>query len=148
MINPFEDHLERNAANYQALSPLSFLPRTAAVHPDRIALVHGDLEITWAEAYRRCRQLADHRWKSRLPAVTMTHDPGLHHHRLPCRDPCRRQGVRVPLCAISAGGFFAILLAPPFLGMQRKGMPGAVALTVMFLGLEDARQTIEAAPRL
>jgi predicted PurR-regulated permease PerM len=31
--------------------------------------------------------------------------------------------------------FLAILLAPPFLGMKRKGMPGAVALTVMILGL-------------
>ncbi len=57
-MNPFETELGQNAANYQALSPLSFLPRTAAVHPDRIALLHGDLTVTWAEAYRRCRQLA------------------------------------------------------------------------------------------
>ena len=31
--------------------------------------------------------------------------------------------------------FLAILLAPPFLNMKRKGMPGAVALIVMVLGL-------------
>jgi predicted PurR-regulated permease PerM len=31
--------------------------------------------------------------------------------------------------------FLAILLAPPFLGMKRKGMPGAVAIIVMILGL-------------
>jgi hypothetical protein len=31
--------------------------------------------------------------------------------------------------------FLAILLAPPFLSMKRKGMPGAVAIIVMILGL-------------
>ena len=57
-MNPFESNLDKNGANYQALTPLSFLPRTAAVHPDRVALLHGDQRITWAEAYSRCRQLA------------------------------------------------------------------------------------------
>lgn len=33
--NPFEDDLPRNAANYAALSPLGFLERAAAVHPQR-----------------------------------------------------------------------------------------------------------------
>jgi fatty-acyl-CoA synthase len=50
--------LPRNAANYAALSPLSFLARTAAVHPTRIAAIHGERRITWAEAGERCRRLA------------------------------------------------------------------------------------------
>jgi fatty-acyl-CoA synthase len=50
--------LERNPANYVPLSPLSFLRRTAAVHPDRLAVVHGEHRATWSETYARCRRLA------------------------------------------------------------------------------------------
>ncbi len=57
-INPFERDLTPNPANYTPLSPLSFLPRTAEVYPDRLALIHGAQRVTWAEAYRRCRRLA------------------------------------------------------------------------------------------
>ena len=54
----FERDLAKTAANFEALSPLSFLPRAAAVHPDRPAVVHGSQRFSWAEAYRRCRRLA------------------------------------------------------------------------------------------
>jgi len=56
--NPYKIDLDRNPANYVPLSPLSFLARAAEVYPDRIAVVHGDWEQTWAQTYRRCRQLA------------------------------------------------------------------------------------------
>ena len=57
-VNPYEDHLDRNSANFVPLSPLSFLPRTAAIYPDRTAVIHGDRRYTWAQSYARCRQLA------------------------------------------------------------------------------------------
>ena len=57
-MTDFETDLAKTAANHVALSPLSFLPRAAAVHPDKVALIHGDQRTTWAEAYRRCRRLA------------------------------------------------------------------------------------------
>ena len=57
-MTAFECDLAKTAANYEALSPLSFLPRAAAVHPARTALVHGPQRFTWAEAYGRCRRLA------------------------------------------------------------------------------------------
>ena len=50
--------LERNAANYVPLTPLSFLARTAAVYPHRPAVVHGAVRRTWAETYARCRRFA------------------------------------------------------------------------------------------
>ncbi|HVY04790.1 MAG TPA: acyl-CoA synthetase [Burkholderiales bacterium] len=56
--NPFESGLDRNPANYAALSPLSFLARAAEVFPARRAVVHGDYRATWAETYARCRRLA------------------------------------------------------------------------------------------
>ena len=52
-------HLARNAANFTALTPLSFLARAAAVYPDKLAIVHGDVRYTYREFYARCRQFAD-----------------------------------------------------------------------------------------
>ena len=58
MTSIFDQHLPRNEANFAALSPLSFIERTAEVYPDRLAIVHGELRQTWAQTYARCRQLA------------------------------------------------------------------------------------------
>ena len=55
--NPFES-LPQNAANYAALSPISFLAWSGEVYPERTALIHGELRQSWGETYRRCRQLA------------------------------------------------------------------------------------------
>ena len=54
----YDTDLDRNAANYVPLSSLSFLPRTASVYPDRIAVIHGDVRRDWRETHDRCRQLA------------------------------------------------------------------------------------------
>ena len=58
MINPFETGLDRNPANFQALTPLTFIERAAAVYPSRPAVVHGEIRRTWGETYERCRRLA------------------------------------------------------------------------------------------
>ena len=44
MPHIFDHDLPRTEANYAALSPLSFIERAAEVYPDRLAVVHGDLE--------------------------------------------------------------------------------------------------------
>jgi fatty-acyl-CoA synthase len=54
----YEQDLQRNAANYVPLSPLSFLDRSAIIYPHKIAIVHGDLRITYAQMRSRCRRLA------------------------------------------------------------------------------------------
>ncbi len=56
--NPFETGLDRNAANYQPLSPLSHLARAAAVYPDHTAIIHGALAMDYKTFYARSRQLA------------------------------------------------------------------------------------------
>ena len=58
MINPFETGLDRNPANFQALTPLTFIERAAAVYPNRPAVVHGEIRRSWGETYERCRRLA------------------------------------------------------------------------------------------
>lgn len=54
----FGKELGRRAANHVPLTPLSFLHRSAAVYPDKKAVIHGSHSWTYAGFYRRCRQLA------------------------------------------------------------------------------------------
>ncbi len=53
-----ETGLEKNAANYVALSPLSHLQRAAVVFNDYPAVVYGTHRKTYAEYYDRCSALA------------------------------------------------------------------------------------------
>lgn len=55
--NPYNTDLDRNPANHQPLTPLTFLERAATVFPDHIAIVHGPLRRSYAEFYGRSRQL-------------------------------------------------------------------------------------------
>jgi fatty-acyl-CoA synthase len=56
--NIYEIGLDQNPANYQPLTPVSFIERTASVYPQRAAVVYNDIRRTWAETYERCRQFA------------------------------------------------------------------------------------------
>ena len=58
MSNPYNTDLDRNPANYQPLTPLTFLERAASVFPDHTAIIHGTIRRSYAEFYRRSRQLA------------------------------------------------------------------------------------------
>lgn len=57
-LNPYSVGLDKNPANYVALSPLSFLARTAEVYPAQAAVVHGEWRASWSEVYTRCQRLA------------------------------------------------------------------------------------------
>ena len=54
----FSQNLEKNGANYVPLSPLSFLFRSAAVFPEKTAVVHGAKRYSYAEFKDRCCALA------------------------------------------------------------------------------------------
>lgn len=54
----FNQVLEKNAANYVSLSPLSFIKRAAKVYPDGAAVIYEDKTYTWRQTYGRCRKLA------------------------------------------------------------------------------------------
>ena len=58
MASIFDQDLPRNEANFAAMTPLTFLERTAEVYPRALAVVHGELRRSWGDVYRRCRQLA------------------------------------------------------------------------------------------
>jgi fatty-acyl-CoA synthase len=50
--------LKPNAANFVPLTPVSFLPRSAEIHPDRIAVIHDARRYSYRQFYDRARQLA------------------------------------------------------------------------------------------
>ncbi len=56
--NIFRQGLGPNAANFVPLTPVSFLPRSAEIHPKRIAVIHGARRYTYRQFYDRARQLA------------------------------------------------------------------------------------------
>ena len=58
MGNIYEQHLDRNAANFVALSPVSFVERSAEVFGDLPAVVHGARRYTWAQTRERSARLA------------------------------------------------------------------------------------------
>ena len=58
MANPYNTNLDKNPANYQPLTPLSFLARAASVFPQHTAIIHGSLKRNYSEFYQRSRQLA------------------------------------------------------------------------------------------
>ena len=69
MTNPYETGLAKTEANYQPLTPTSFLVRAARVYPDHPAIVHGNQRFNYAQFYARSRKLA-----SALAAQGITKD--------------------------------------------------------------------------
>ena len=57
-MTPYDTDLDRNPANFQPLTPLTFLERAAAVFSDHTAIIHGPLRRSYAEFYARARRLA------------------------------------------------------------------------------------------
>ncbi len=53
-----ESGLDKCAANYVPLTPLSHLQRAARVFPKRTAVIYGDHRVTYAQYHARCSMLA------------------------------------------------------------------------------------------
>ena len=58
MTSIFDSGLERNTANFVALSPVSFIERSAEVFGDLPAVLHGARRYTWAATRDRSARLA------------------------------------------------------------------------------------------
>ena len=52
------DQLGPNGANFVALTPLSFLQRTADIYPQRESLIYNQRRYTWAQTRNRCTRIA------------------------------------------------------------------------------------------
>jgi fatty-acyl-CoA synthase len=58
MPTPYDIDLDRNPANFQPLTPLSFLARAAEVYPDATAIIHGARSWNYRQFDARAKQLA------------------------------------------------------------------------------------------
>jgi fatty-acyl-CoA synthase len=58
MTDAYSEGLDRRPANFQPLTPLSYLARSAEVFPERVAIIHGKFRTSYAEFYARARRLA------------------------------------------------------------------------------------------
>ncbi len=56
--NIYEQALDKNAANYAALTPLTFIERAASVYPDHVAIIQGSLRRSWSQTFQRSCLLA------------------------------------------------------------------------------------------
>ena len=52
------DQLNASDANFVALTPLSFLQRTADIYPDRESLIYNERRYTWSQTRARCTRVA------------------------------------------------------------------------------------------
>jgi fatty-acyl-CoA synthase len=82
MPTAYDRDLDKNPANFQPLTPLTFLERSAAVFPDRVAVIHGPLRRTYRDLYARSRRLASALAKRGIGkgdtvAVMMANTPGM-----------------------------------------------------------------------
>ena len=57
-MNYYDANLDKNAANYVPLTPLSFLERAKDVYPNYEAIVYEDRKYTWNEVYKRAIKFA------------------------------------------------------------------------------------------
>ncbi|MCO6391313.1 AMP-binding protein [Aliihoeflea aestuarii] len=57
-MNPYETDLDKNPANHQPLTPITFLERAAKVFPDHLAIVHGMQRIDYKTFWERSLRLA------------------------------------------------------------------------------------------
>jgi len=58
-----ETDLDRNPANFRAMTPIDYLAWSANVYPEKTAVIHGALTYTYKEFYARSRRLAGALWE-------------------------------------------------------------------------------------
>ena len=57
-LSAYDTNLDKNPANFQRLTPLTFLERAASVFPDHTAVIHGGIRRSYRDFYARARGLA------------------------------------------------------------------------------------------
>ncbi|NGO49693.1 AMP-binding protein [Allomesorhizobium camelthorni] len=58
MASIYDGGLDRNKANFQPLTPLTYLERAAKTYPDQTAIIHGSVRLSYRDFWRRSLQLA------------------------------------------------------------------------------------------
>ena len=57
-MSSYNTDLDKNAANYVPLTPLTFIKRAKEIYPDYEAIIYEDRKYSWAEVYKRTVKFA------------------------------------------------------------------------------------------
>ena len=57
-MSSYNSDLDKNAANYVPLTPLTFIKRAKEIYPDYEAIIYEDRKYSWAEIYKRTVKFA------------------------------------------------------------------------------------------
>ena len=57
-MSSYNSDLDKNAANYVPLTPLTFIKRAKEIYPDYEAIIYEDRKYSWAEVYKRTVKFA------------------------------------------------------------------------------------------
>ena len=57
-MSSYNSDLNKNAANYVPLTPLTFIKRAKEIYPDYEAIIYEDRKYSWAEVYKRTEKFA------------------------------------------------------------------------------------------
>ena len=105
-VNPYDQDLGKNPANYQPLTPITFLERSAKVYPTYTAIIHGNQRINYATFYERSKQLASALslsagiGKGDTVSVMLSNTPSM----LECHYGVPMTGACVPVGVVSPAG--------------------------------------------
>jgi fatty-acyl-CoA synthase len=58
-MDKYRDGLQKRGANYEQLTPISFLERSSLVYPLKAVIIDGERIVTYREMFARCRRMAD-----------------------------------------------------------------------------------------
>jgi fatty-acyl-CoA synthase len=152
----FDQHLPRTEANYAALSPLSFIERSAEVYPQRLAVIHGDLRRNWGEVFARCRRLASALvqhgiGKGDTVAVMLPNTPPMieAHFGVPVTGAVlnalnTRLDAQTVAFMLDHGEAKVVIVDPEFTGLMKKAIALRKASTpLLVIDVEDALFTGE-----
>jgi fatty-acyl-CoA synthase len=150
----FDQDLPRTEANYAALSPLSFIERSAEVYPNRLAVVHGDLRRNWLEVFTRCRQLASALQRHGIGrgdtvAVMLPNTPPMveAHFGIPATGAVlnalnTRLDAETIAFMLDHGEAKVLIVDPEFAGLMQKALALRQAATpLLVIDVEDALYT-------
>src|SRR5215472_6079810 len=148
--NQYNVGLDKNAANYVPLTPVSFLARSAAVYPNHTSVVYEDRRFTWGETYGRCRRFASYLSSKGISvgdtvAAMLPNVPAMYelHFAVPMVGAVLNAlNIRLDAPSIASqldhGGARIILVDPEFAGVISDAMKLMRGVKPFVIGVDDA----------
>src|SRR5450631_693150 len=142
--------LDKTQANFVALTPLSFLARTAAIYPNHLSTVYEGRTFTWSQTHARCRRFAsflagrnigsDDTVAAMLPNIPAMNEV---HFAVPMAGAVLNAlNIRLDAASIAFqldhGGAKIILVDPEFAGVISEALPLMKGPKPFIIDVDDA----------